>query len=117
MNRHKSDGGFYLHNNNAAFNTIKGVGVNQQSHNKVHANETYFNGAKVYNAFSKQPQVYHKKIEENGKNGNIMMSSVVMNKNKQNGLTRDWNSKESFEDDELANILGWVIIKIIRWSN
>lgn len=106
LNRNKNDGGFYLHNNNAAFNTIKGVGVTQQPHHKVHANDTYFNGAKVYNAFSKQPQVYHKKIEENGKNGNIIMSSVVMNKNKQNGLTRDWNSKESFEDDELANILG-----------
>ncbi|XP_037038192.1 serine/threonine-protein kinase dyf-5 isoform X2 [Bradysia coprophila] len=92
---------------NAYANTYKGFYLHNPSNNN---NEKLLNDSKIYNAFSKQKNVVpilENKQKVDGHNeylmGNIPSASLIRAKQMP---MENWNTTDTFEDDEFASLLG-----------
>lgn len=96
-NQNNQNNGFYLHEPKVIINN---------NNNNIFGND--LNDSKVYNAFSKQK--YNNPVSVIGRNqldnlSNHSRSSSVVQQAKKTPV-RKWDVSDSFEDDELAAILG-----------
>lgn len=98
----RNNGGFYLHAKKPSVSVESG----SDKSNKCNEDSDYQEN-KVYNVFSKLPKVngVHQKRGQPEEGG---QTSVIASKAKRTPILQTWagNGKDSFEDDELATILG-----------
>lgn len=101
--------------NNA--NAFKGFYLHNPSNNNNNS-EKLLNDSKIYNAFSKQKNVVpisENKQKIDGHNEYLMgnIPSASMKRAKQTAI-ENWNTSDTFEDDEFASLLGLVLFLTIN---